>query len=48
MTADDRVYECEERAAILEYDANMPRERAEQLAREMVYGKNDDELGEAY
>jgi len=31
--------EYEERAAILEYDAGLPRWRAEAIARRMVYGQ---------
>lgn len=35
----DLVSEWEERAAILEYDAGLPREEAERKAWEMVRGK---------
>lgn len=36
--ADDLRVEFEERAAILEYDAGLPRAEAERIAREEVYG----------
>lgn len=35
----ERRFLCEERAAILEYCANMPRVLAERLARDEVYGE---------
>lgn len=35
---DDKEEEYLERAAILEFDANLPRSKAEELARIMVYG----------
>lgn len=35
----DRVEAFEERAAIMEYEGGLPREEAERLAYEIVYGK---------